>query len=34
MGEFYGKRIRSQIMIIEQVPNFWLAKTEKWLEEN
>lgn len=34
MGEFYGKRIRNLIMTIEQVPNFWLAKTEKWLEEN
>lgn len=34
MGEFYGKRIRNLIMTIEQVPNFWLVKTEKWLEEN
>ena len=34
MGEFYGKRIRNSIMTIEQVPNFWLAKTQKWLEEN
>nr|DAL80234.1 MAG TPA: hypothetical protein [Caudoviricetes sp.] len=34
MGKFYGKRIRNKIMTIEQVPNFWLQKTEKWLEEN
>jgi hypothetical protein len=34
MGEFYGKRIRSLIMAIEQVPNYWMAKTQKWLDEN
>ncbi len=34
MGEFYGKRIRCSIMTIEQVPTYWLAKTEKWLSEN
>lgn len=34
MGEFYGKRIRNNIMTIEQVPTYWLAKTQKWLDEN
>ena len=34
MGEFYGKRIRSNIITIEQVPAYWLAKTQKWLDEN
>ncbi len=34
MGEFYGKRIRNSIMTIEQVPAYWLAKTQKWLNEN
>ncbi|ADL03386.1 hypothetical protein Closa_0761 [[Clostridium] saccharolyticum WM1] len=34
MGEFYGKRIRISIITIDQVPAYWLAKTQKWLEEN
>ncbi len=34
MGEFYGKRIRNDIITIEQVPTYWLDKTQKWLEEN
>lgn len=34
MGEFYGKRIKNSIMTIEQVPAYWLSKTQKWLEEN
>lgn len=34
MGEFYGKRIRNEIMTIDQVPSYWLAKAQKWLGEN
>jgi len=34
MGAFYGKRIRSGVITIEQVPAYWLARTQKWLEEN
>lgn len=34
MGRFYGLRIRSGIMTLEEVPSYWRAKTEKWLEDN
>lgn len=34
MGGFYGTRIRNGIIKIEDVPPFWRAKTEKWLEDN
>lgn len=34
MGAFYGRRIRGGIITINDVPNFWKTKTEKWLEEN
>lgn len=34
MGAFYGIRIRRNIITINDVPNFWKAKAEKWLLEN
>jgi len=34
MGAFYGLRIRRGVITIDEVPNFWRAKTEKWLKDN
>lgn len=34
MGAFYGLRIRSGIMTLEEVPAFWRAKVDKWLVDN
>lgn len=34
MARFYGKKILSGVMILEEVPKLWRAQTEKWLEEN
>lgn len=34
MGAFYGTRIRRGIITINEVPNFWKPKTEKWLKDN
>ena len=31
MGAFYGKRIRSGKMTLEEVPLYWRAAAEKWL---
>lgn len=34
MGAFYGIRIRNRLMTIKEVPQFWRAKTEKWLADH
>ena len=34
MGTFYGKRIRSGKMTLEEVPTYWKKATEKWLKEH
>ena len=34
MGAFYGKRIRSGKMTLEEVPLDWRAAAEKWLKEH
>ena len=34
MGAFYGLRIRHGVITINEVPNFWRSKTEKWLADN
>ena len=34
MGKFYGKKILAGVITIEQVPEYWRAKTEQWLVEN
>lgn len=34
MGAFYGKRIRSGKMTLEEVPIYWKKATEKWLKEH
>ena len=33
MGAFYGKRIRSGKMTLEEVPTYWKKATE-WLKEH
>ena len=34
MAEFYGRKIKSDIMMFDEVPSFWKARVELWLEEN
>lgn len=34
MARFYGLRIRSGIITLEEVPKLWKTKTELWLEQN
>lgn len=34
MGKYYGLKIKSGDMLIEQVPRLWKSMTEKWLEQN
>lgn len=34
MGRFYGLKIQSGEMTLEDVPKFWRTYTETWLEEN
>lgn len=34
MGAFYGTRIKLGIITIDEVPNYWRSKTEKWFENN
>ena len=34
MGAFYGKRIRSGKMTLEEVRLYWRAAAEKWLKEH
>lgn len=34
MARFYGLRIRSGIITMEEVPKLWKTKTELWLEQN
>ena len=34
MGRYYGIKIQSGAMTLEQVPKLWKAVTEKWLKEN
>lgn len=34
MARFYGNRIRSGMMTLDEVPKLWRAATQKWLEEN
>ena len=34
MGRFYGLKIRTGEMSLEDVPKLWKTATEKWLEEN
>lgn len=34
MGRYYGLKIRSGEMTLDQVPKLWKTVTEKWLKEN
>lgn len=34
MAKFYGLRIRTGVMTLEEVPKLWRTKTELWLEQN
>lgn len=34
MGKFYGLKIKSGEMRIEDVPKLWKSATEKWLKQN
>ena len=34
MARFYGLRIRSGIITLEEVPKLWRTKTALWLEQN
>ena len=34
MGRFYGIKILSGEITIDEVPALWRKSTEKWLEEN
>lgn len=34
MARFYGMRIKSGEMTLEEVPKLWRKKTEKWLQDN
>ncbi len=34
MAAFYGNRIRSGLMTLEEVPKLWRTKTELWLQKN
>lgn len=34
MARFYGNKILSGAMTLEEVPKLWRAQTEKWLEQN
>ncbi len=34
MGAFYGVRIRSGQITMNEVPKLWRAKVEKWLSDN
>lgn len=34
MGRFYGKKILTGTMTLEEVPDIWKEATEKWLEAN
>lgn len=34
MGKFYGLKIQSGEMAIEDVPKLWKTVTEKWLKQN
>lgn len=34
MGKFYGLKIKTGIMAIEEVPKLWKAVTENWLSTN
>jgi Zn-dependent M32 family carboxypeptidase len=34
MARFYGTKILSGTMTLEDVPKLWKAKTEQWLNQN
>ena len=34
MGRFYGLKVKSGDMTIEEVPKLWKTMTEKWLKES
>lgn len=34
MARFYGLRVRTGVMTLEEVPKLWRKKTELWLEQN
>lgn len=34
MGRYYGSKIKSGKITIEEVPKLWRESTEKWLEDN
>lgn len=34
MGRFYGNKILSGVMTLEEVPKLWKTQTEKWLKQN
>ena len=34
MGRYYGLKIKSGRMVIDEVPKLWRTMTEIWLEKN
>lgn len=34
MGRFYGMKIKNGEVTLEDVPKWWRAATEKWMEKN
>ena len=34
MAAFYGRKVKAGIITIDEVPTFWKARVELWLEEN
>lgn len=34
MARFYGSKILSGMMTLDEVPRLWKTQTEKWLEQN
>lgn len=34
MAAFYGRKVKAGIITIDEVPPFWGARVELWLEEN
>lgn len=33
MGRYYGTKVKSGEMTIDEVPTLWKSMTEKWLKE-
>lgn len=34
MGRFYGERIKSEEITLDDVPKLWQTATKKWMEKN